>query len=258
MVDPKTPAVVAPVVAPTVDPTTPAPGAPVANLEAGAQPNPGEPGEKMVPLSALHESRNSIKEMKAEMDNMRVALAAGSMYPPQQPSPQYPGPSQQYVQPQPGQGQSPQPSQLDAMYQDPSQLRGAVQREMMQALSWYDRTNSAVDAQIDNLEKSKPDANKYRTDINRYLRTLPPEQRGKQGVAELAYYVVKGQKVDDLIDMSKEQLINRIKAGEQVQGLGAVSSPAAPAPSDAQPTAAEADIASKMGMTTEEYMKGKV
>ena len=136
-----------------------------------------------------------------------------------------------------------------------SDPRRAMQTELQMALRWYDQSNSQVDSQADEIAKKFADFNTYRSDVLRYLRTLPMENRNRPGVVEAAYFYVKGQKVDDLINLSKEQLIAKLRAGEKVQGLEGMVASGAPAPKANEPSADQIKAAGAMGMTIEEYMK---
>ena len=127
---------------------------------------------------------------------------------------------------------------------------------MNMALRWYDGTNAALDDQEEEVSSKHEDFNNYRGEVRKYLRTLKPQQRSAPGVVEMAYYLVKGQKADDLINMSKEQLIAKIRAGESVQGMPAgTPSVAIQEPSANKPTKLQMDAAAAMGMPVDEYMK---
>jgi phage I-like protein len=74
-------------------------------------------------------------------------------------------------------------------------------------------------------------------------------------VAELAYYAIKGQDVDNLVKSEREALLAKIRAGESIQGIeGTVSTTPAP---EGKPTlsAEELKVAEMMNVTPEEYIK---
>jgi len=233
------------------EPTAPA-AANAGNPPAGQPGSAGQPSndQKMVPLTALHEERAKYKELRDELD----ALKSRNTFQGQQgqQGPQYQQ-GQQYQQQAPVQ-QGPTTQQLDEMWdQDP---RTAFRQEMRMALNWYDQTNAALDTQEDDVATKHQDFNNYRGEVRKYLRTLQPHQRSAPGVVEMAYYLVKGQKADDLVSLSKEELISKIRAGEFVQGMpqGGVGSPQE-TPSDIKPTKEQYDAARAFGQPIEEYMK---
>ena len=219
--------------------------------EAGSGDTGAQPGneQKTVPLAALHEEREKARSMRVELDALKANLA-NSFQNQQQNQHQYnPMQQQQQQQVQPNN----QHQQLEQMWeQDPKR---AVQTEIQMALQWYDKSNTQLDSQEDSLAGQHPDFNNYRSEVRKYLRTLSPNQRSQPGVVELAYYVVKGQKVDGLVEQSNQALIDKIKAGEQVQGFtGTVGSPAVPA-KQVPLTHDQKNAAMAMGMTPDEYMK---
>lgn len=246
-------------------PNPPAPGVPEATPPApGVKGEPGTPPvkeeEKMVPLAALKESRDMIKDLKGQVDALQNAVLPKQ----QTPSPYgfdnygHQSAPQQYVQPQHAPQHDPYAPPVDpAAQMYANNPRQAVQREIMMAFDWYDKTNTALDAQIDGLAGDHPDVANYRTDINKYLRTLPPQSRGQKGVAELAYYVVKGQNTDTLVSNSVQETLAKIKAGESVQGLTASTGASTAPVTDVKPSQEEANMAARMNMTVEEYMKHK-
>jgi hypothetical protein len=135
--------------------------------------------------------------------------------------------------------------------------RKAMETTVVQALNWYDRVGAQVDYQEAQLTRQFKDFGDYRESVRNYIRQLPPEHRAKPGVVEMAYYVVRGQSFDKTVASKEAEILRKIRAGESVQGYtGTVStSTAATAPS--QISATEADIASKMGMTPQEYLAHK-
>ena len=222
--------------------------APVENKEPtqpAANAGTPEPTEKMVPLAALQESRDVAKDLKAQVELLQSMNPYGNQ--PQQ-RPVDNGFSHQQQQPQ-----NHQHAQMDQLWEE--NPRRAMQTEISMALNWYDRTNASLDIQEEQVASKHTDFESYRGPVRQYLRTLAPEQRTKQGIVEMAYYLAKGQKTDDLVNMSKEQLIQKIKAGEDVQGFtqGAGAAPQ-PAPAS-RPTQDQINTARAMGQDVDEYMK---
>lgn len=208
----------------------------------------GQQGDKDAELrqktAALAEEREKTRAMKEELETLRAAAAGRGPAAPAAPG--FPG------------APAPDPNahlrQLDELWErDPRQ---AMQTELSMALRWYDQASVQLDIQADETAKKFADFNSYRTDVLRYIRTLPMESRNRQGVVEAAYYMVKGQKADDLVTLSKEELIAKIRAGEKVQGLeGAMPGGAPQKVQPGAPTADQMKAAQAMGMTIEEYMK---
>jgi len=235
MVDPNTAGT--PVVAPIVvvpDPIAPA-AANVAPI--GAQPDAG----KTVPLPALHEARDEIRALKAEMDMLRSAQ--------EQQTQMYQQPQQQvYQQPQ----QNPM-AQIDELWEtDPRQ---AFRAEMTMALNWRDEVDAHVDIQEDACSKKFTDFETYRKDVKRHLRTIPVAQRGKNGMVELAYYLVKGQNAGRVAGDGRVAAAPQFAAAAQGVGGGSVGTVSPTNPN--QLTEAEVKTAQAMGLTNEQYLAGK-
>jgi len=216
--------------------------------KSGTQP-PASGGDeqKTVPLAALHEEREKIKALRDELSALKNAMATGSgdiygqppqpAYPPQQPQQQY-GDIRQ---------------QMDELWE--TNPRAAMQTEINMALNWYDKVNTQLDIQEADFASKHQDFDKYRPEVRRYLRSLPMNQRNNPTIVQAAYFYVKGQKVDDLINLSKEELIAKIRSGETVQGLeGTTSAPPAPPSGTKQPTPDQVKVAQAMGMKIDDYM----
>jgi hypothetical protein len=94
--------------------------------------------------------------------------------------------------------------------------------EIYTAMAWRDQQEAAVDQQEAAVANKYPDFNNYRTEVRQYLRTVPLEQRANNGVVEMAYYVVRGQKVDNIIAKTREQMEAeyRAKMGTGELGMG--------------------------------------
>lgn len=188
----------------------------------------------------LGETKSQMQALKEELEILKqagVGRQAGPQFAPQQPQ-------QDYAH-----------RQLEALWE--SDPKRAMQTELQMALQWYDQSNAAVETQADEVAKKHADFNKYRSEVNRYLRTIPIETRTKPGVVEAAYFYVRGQKVDDLVNLSREELIAKIRNGERVQGLeGAPAGAYQPTPTaEVKPTAEQMNVAAAMNMTVEDYMK---
>ena len=94
--------------------------------------------------------------------------------------------------------------------------------------------------------------------VRQYIRALPLDQRSKPGVVDLAYYVVKGQNSGNAVEAAKAEMLRKIQAGEQVQGLQPGTRPAAPLPKGNVMTPEQVAVAEQMGLTPEEYQSGQV
>lgn len=246
---------------PAATPAPPAGGQPSATPTPGAQPTgapaQGQPSgdqDKNVPIQALHEERDKRQQLQAQnqtlqqqLDQLKAQFQVMGM--------------QQYGQP--GMGQQQQMPQQRDIRAELEQLwetdpRKAMQTEMQMGFQWYDQVNASVEAQLDELSQKHPDFNQYRPEVRKYLHSIPIQQRTQQGVPELAYYTVKGQRVDDIVKAQQEELLKKIRAGEQVQGLstGATGSPAAmQTQGGVQYTPQQAAVAQAMGMSVEDYLK---
>jgi len=232
----------APPATPPATPPAPAPGA------KPADPPISDP-TKTVPLAALHESREQAKALKEEVEVLKQAITG--LQPQQQPYQQPGAPQQPYQQP-------PQAAMVDQQLAElwDTDPRKGMQAEMNLALNWYDSTGAAVDAQEAQTAGKHPDFNNYRDDIRRYLRAIPMNRRADPGVVELAYFAVKGQKVDSILEQNQKTTLERLQAGETVQGIAGTFSAPAVAPAASQPTQEQAATAAAMGLTVEQYMTG--
>ena len=113
---------------------------------------------------------------------------------------------------------------------------------------------------MDNLAVKDPSFNQYRPMVRSYLKNLPLDQRGKQGIADLALAVVKGQNVDDIVQRTKNELYEKFKRGELA---GEINPPSAGTFSQATltpgtgATPEEVATANAMNMTVEDYIANK-
>lgn len=195
--------------------------------------------EKTVPLAALHEEREKIRSLREEIESLK-AVVHNRPYTPE-------------AAPQPSRTQLNQ-QQMDQMWE--SDPRRAMQAEIGMAINWFDQASAEVDNQADAVATKYTDFNTYRSDVMRHLRVLPLESRNRPGVVEAAYFYVKGQKADNLVNLSREELISRIRAGERVQGLDGAYTSSGPAPVvKGEPTQDQIRMAANMRIPIDEYMR---
>jgi hypothetical protein len=237
------------VATPTPAPATPAPAAvtqpatPAAPKPA-VPPAPATPGAT-VPLPELLDERNKRQALEKSVQDMQAELAAMKKVAPTPAAPQQ-QPQEEYRK------------QMDNLWeQDP---RKAVQAEIMTAMTWYDQENANIDTQEHNLSQKYPDYNNFRTEIRGYVRSLPIEQRTRDGVVELAYYAVKGQRVDSSLESMKQQweadFLRKLQAGE-ITSVPAGSMGVPPVVPQTQATDEERKVAEAMGMSVESYLQNK-
>jgi hypothetical protein len=193
-----------------------------------------EPG--MVPLPALQEERTKRQQLESEVAELR-RMVTGNQYQQQQQQPQ--------VDPR---------KELDQLWeQDP---RKAVQVEIMYAMDWRDRIDSSLDIQADQLAQRFPDFNNYRSTTLGYVRNLPLNQRGTQGILEAAYFMVRGQNADTMLQQREADLLERYRRGEI--GAAALGTPSGAFSSPTlnpgiQLTPEQHSVADAMGMTDAQY-----
>lgn len=220
----------------------------------GGAPGTGTPapeGPKTVPITALHEERDKRQQaeadkvtLMAEIQHLKEIMQSGT--PIQQPGV---APAPTFQPPMP---QEDMRARLDKMWEEDP--RSAFQTEMQIAFSWRDWVDSNVEYQIDKSRETHSDFRDYEPSVRRYVRALPLEERAKPNISEAAYYMVRGQKVEDIIKSREQLLLDKIRRGEAIQGFNAgtfTPPPAQPAAITEQERAA----AAAMGITAEEYMK---
>ena len=227
------PAATTPASAKPVQPTTPAvTPAVVPSKPVDVKPEPG-----MVPLPALQEERTKRQQLESEVAELRRMVT-----------------SPQYQQPQVQQQQVDPREELNKLWEtDP---RKAVQVEIMYAMDWRDRIDASLEVQADQLSRKYSDFNNYRSTTLGYIRNLPLNQRGQQGILEAAYYMVRGQNVDQLVQQREAELLDKYRRGEI--SAAQLSSPpgsfSAPAPTGGiSLTAEQLAVADAMGLTPEGY-----
>jgi len=215
------------------------------------QPDGNEDGDKTVPLAALHEERTKRQQLQAELEVLRQIAGDNVLFDVNgRPVPR------QY-QPQPQQQQAPQQqhnhnAEMEKLWEEDP--RRAVQAEIMAAMSWRDNLDAQVDQQEIIASQRYSDYGEYRDTIRQYIRALPINQRSQEGVVDLAYYVVKGQKANDAYARGQADALARIRAGNGVQGLRPGTMSPAPKPKGNQPTEEMRKVADAMGMSIEDYM----
>jgi hypothetical protein len=204
----------------------------------------------MVPITALHEEREKRQALQAEMEALKRIAGQNVLFD-----------INGNPVPNPAQAQPPQndfAKQMDQLWEtDP---RKAVQAELMAALSWYDDINAKIDYQEGALAQKYADFNNYRTEVRQYVRSLPPDQRTREGIVELAYYAVRGQKMDSIINKTKAEMeaeiMRKIQAGEYAAGLpvGGASQPPI-IPGAVTLTQEQKNACLALGITEADYIK---
>ena len=208
-----------------------------------------EVDEKTVPLAALQEERGKRQDLQAELDVLRQVAGDNVLF----------DMNGKPVQAAPGQGQpatEPQPNrvaeELDKLWEE--NPRKAVQVEIMAAQAWRDNQEAQLDQQIMAAGNKYADFGTHRATVRQYIRALPVDQRAKPGVVDLAYYVVKGQNSGNAVEQARQEILRKIQAGEQVQGLpkGTKSAPATP--KGVVLNEEQLKVADAMGLTPEQYI----
>lgn len=239
-------------------------GQPAASAPATGQPQTQQQGgqqsddRKQVPIAELHREREKRQAEQAEKDNLLNEIQNLKERMTQL----------QYGEVQPGQAPVNPQSQMNPSMHDPAlqqlnQLwqgdnpRAAVQAEIQVALDWFDRMNNAMDIQESQVATKYSDFNNYRNQVRSWVRQMPAAQRAKPGVVELAYHAVRGQNVDDLIKKAQQDMVQRINAGESIQGIEAGSIPGQGGGSQSGLSEQERAAAAVMGISEEEYLKNK-
>jgi hypothetical protein len=230
----------------------PTPAEPAAQAEPGSEPMPGDPEpSQTVPLAALHEERNRRQELQAEVELLKQIAGDNVLFdingkPVPQPQ------RQQETAQQPNQAAA----ELEKLWEEDP--RKAVQVEIMAANAYRDQQQANVDAQMGQAAVKYSDFGQYDATVRQYIRALPLEQRAKPGVVDLAYYVVKGQNAGNAVEAAKAEMLRKIQAGENVQGLPSGTKPT-PAPTQVNGLNEEQlRVADAMGLTPEQYQSAMV
>ena len=214
------------------------------------------PETTTVPIAALHEERTKRQALDTKLAQLQSLFGDkfkidehGNVVPIQQAatpvSPQAPLTQDQLLK------------ELDKTWnEDP---RKAVNMEMMMALNWYDSIHASIDTQKDAVKGKFPDFPLFENEVNQHLKKLPLDQRSKPGAVELAYLVAKGTRADTMMQSEKtkavEELLKRIQAGEQIQGLNIGTFSVTPPATGSKPTQDQVRAAAAMNMSIEDYMK---
>jgi hypothetical protein len=243
-------------VMPPVSDGTPLPGQTAPTDQGGKE---GQDEEKVVPLAALHEERSKRQQLQAELEVLRQIAGDQVLFDINgKPVPNYP----QHQQNQQHQQQQQVPEnrataeEMQRLWESDPQK--AVRMEIMAAMSWRDHVEAQVDQQIAEAASHYEDFSEHEATVRKYVRALPPEQRGKKGAVDLAYFVVKGQNAGTAIERAKAEVLRKIQAGEMGQGIGAGTPPAPPAQKGKSLSEDQLKVASAMGLTPEQYMSAMV
>jgi len=212
--------------------------------------------QKEVPLAALQEERNKRQSVEAKLSQLQAVFgsqiaydAAGNIIPLPQTHQQQPNAPQQ-----PQQEWGDVRKQLDQLWEnDP---RKAVQSELAMAINWYDNVNNTVEEEMDKVGEKFKDFAGFRPQIRQYLRKLPLDQRGRPGIVEAAYFLQKGQNFDTALSAAQNQMADRIRAGENVQGIGSGYS-YTPQGEGRRWTVDEVKVAQMYNMTPDQYFGAK-
>jgi len=241
---------------PDVQPAVPVQAAPPVPAQ-NAQPIPpvvkpvgSSPDVKQVPLPALQEERAKRQEEHSRANTLEQEVAQLKRTVADQQIAQHQVPQQPQVDPR---------KELDQIWEDDP--RKAVQVEIMYAMDWRDRIDSSLEAQADAMARKYPDFNNYRSTALGQVRSMPLNQRGGQGILEAAYFMVRGQNADTMIQQREAELLEKYRRGEiSAQGLSQpAGSFSTPAPTDgAVATEEELRVAAAMGLTEADYMSGRV
>jgi len=207
---------------------------------------------KQVPLPALQEERAKRQEehsvrltLEQEVADLKRAVANQQLQ-----QAQYQAPQQPQVDPK---------VELEKLWEDDP--RKAVQVEIMYAMDWRDRIDSSLESQADAMARRYPDFNNYRSTALGQVRSLPLNARGGPGVLEAAYFMVRGQNADTMIQQREAELLEKYRRGE-ISAAGLAQPPgsfSSPAPTEGTAaTEEELRVAAAMGLTEQQYMSGRV
>jgi hypothetical protein len=243
MVEPiKAPADVKPaatVPAATPEPAKPAQPTPQAVTPAvtPSKPTDVKPEPATVPLPVLLEERSKRQQLETELAQLKQLSQAS-----QQPT----APVQQGYDPQ---------AELEKLWEtDP---RKAVEATIMMNMDWRDRVDASLNIQADQLAMKYPDFNNFRSATLGYVRSLPIHQRNAPGILDAAYFMVKGQNVDVLLQQRENELLERYRRGDLaaaqlLQPAGSFSAPSTPTTSVTL-TSEQIRVAEAMGLSPEAY-----
>ena len=247
---------------------TPSPAAAPAQGAASPAPAQGaapakpaeQPGQKFVPITALHEERDRRQASEAKYSELQSEIEilrnAQNQYPQQQPYQQQPyNPYQQQAPMQTPYQMAPQPikEQIDALWQE--DIRKGFQAEMMAMMQYRDHVSSKVDQEAESLKGKAPDFSTYEGKVRSYIRSLPMEAQAQPNIVQAAYLMMRGQDTDNILKAKEAELIRKYQGGAGAAGLtGTFGAPSQPAESN---TLSQDELlaAQAQGMTPEEYLK---
>lgn len=244
--------------APSAQPATQVPAQPPVKPAEPTKPASQQPGasqapateEKVVPITALHEERQKRQELQAELDALKKVAGQNVLF-------DINGNPVQYQQQQQPQQQNVRAEIEKAWETDPKR---AVQMEIYTAMAWRDQQEAQLDSQEAEFMRTNPDYSNYRAEARQYIRTVPLEQRTNPGLVAMAYYVVRGQKVDSIIAKTKEQLEADYRAkmdtGVLGQGLPAGATGVLPqVPNSVTLTPEQKSACVALGISEADYIK---
>ncbi len=227
----------------------PAPSAP-GTQNAGVTPPTGDKGgAPQVPLAALQEEREKRQALQDEVEQLKRLVTGNS-----QQAPNYGVPQRQAVQQNIDPYGTNWHQEIEKLWEtDP---RRAVQAEIMKAFSWYDGIQANIDSEAENLSQKYSDFNNYRAQALNYVRSLPQDQRGTPGIVELAYMLVRGQNVDNILKSKEEELMQKFQSGQTAGSYnipGSYSTPTTPQ-GTVQLTPEQKAAANAMGISEADYI----
>lgn len=239
--------------------------------QAGASGKPPDSGQKVVPISAMHEERDKrqaaearsselqqeIENLKNLMNQYQPPVQQQYQQPYQQPpyQPYQPPYQQQYQQPFTPYQVAPQPikEQIDALWQE--DIRKGFQAEMGAMMQYRDWVESKVDQEFEaSRSRHKEDFNTYESKVRGYVRSLPVDAKAQPNIVEAAYLMVKGQDADNIVKAREAALMQKYQGGQAAAMIpGTFSQPGQA--SGPTLTAEELATAQAMRMSPEEYLK---
>jgi hypothetical protein len=204
--------------------------------------------QNMVPITALHEERDRRQALAAEVETLKQQVASLANAAPNVqtnnvgPDTRNHQDSNQFM------------AELDNLWrEDP---RRAMQTELMTALNWKDQVEAQVDDQVDGAASKYKDFNDYQSEVRKYVRRLPVEQRSKPGIIEAAYFMVKGRNADSVARAEAERLLKRVQAGDGTQSINAgASSGGGDGTTQGTLTTDQKAAAAALGISEAEYAK---
>jgi len=238
-----------PAVNPQAVPAGQPPGTPPADPPKPGEstPSPGENTDKSQLLAALQQERDRRRAAESERDVLKGQVGQPSPTPPvQDPTPQPTDNVQAQVQ-----------QKIQAAW-DEGDPQKAVNMQVAMALDWYDRINTGLTFQKSQARGKFSDFDKYETQAMDYIRNIPLNQRSMPGVVEMAYLIEKGKVSDQVTktvkDAAIDDVIKRLQAGENVQGITGGTGQPATGPG-VQASDMQAKAAAAMGVSIEDYLK---